>query len=181
MHCSTILSLNPLKLVVRLSIRVSQLDQGPRVVLIRCSCKDLPQCQPSGQLNCETPKIDFLQTLLYIFIYLGLLTNDTMTYNGFYWLFTTELAFWRILVFKTVIWRCRAAGNSDQKPLRQYCQPLILVAIVSYRSVAQRKIIPRIGQRWRLYRLRDRRPCPRWYLCLDYSRQWLCEKMRRLQ
>jgi hypothetical protein len=44
-------SLNPLKLVVRLSIRVSQsdqLDQGSRVVLIRCSCTDLPQCGPDG-------------------------------------------------------------------------------------------------------------------------------------
>jgi hypothetical protein len=46
--------LNPLKLVVRLSIRVSQLnqlnqlDQGPRVVLIRCSYTDLPQCGPDG-------------------------------------------------------------------------------------------------------------------------------------
>ena len=41
----------PLKLVVRLSISISQLDrldQGPRVVLIRCSCTDHSQFSSDG-------------------------------------------------------------------------------------------------------------------------------------
>ena len=52
---------------VVISIRDSQLDQldqGPRVVLIRCSCTDLPQFGPGGlRDNPRSHKLNFIWTI----------------------------------------------------------------------------------------------------------------------
>ena len=61
----------------------------------------------TSQLSPKTLEIDFRQTYKYIFIALRLLTNNATVCDGFYQLFATELAFWRILVFKS----CKTQGS----------------------------------------------------------------------
>ena len=54
-------------------------------------------------MNFKTPKIDFIETLIYIFMALMLFDNDVVILNGVYWLFATKFVFSSILMFKTFI------------------------------------------------------------------------------